>query len=41
LKTVYRIAWAEEDLQDNTELAAMREEQRLLLEKHARHGYNR
>ena len=41
LKTIYRLAWAEEDLQDDTELAAMREEQRLLLEKHARQGYNR
>lgn len=41
LKTIYRLAWAEEDLSDDQELADMREEQRLLLEKHAGAGYER
>ena len=41
LKTIYRLAWAEEDLADDAELAAMREEQRLLIEKHGGPGYER
>jgi len=40
LKTIYRLAWAEEDLADDAELAAMREEQRMLLEKHAGPGHS-
>jgi hypothetical protein len=41
LKTIYRLAWAEEDLADDAELTAMREEQRFLIEKHGGPGYER
>ena len=41
LKSLYRLAWAEEDLSDDAELSAMRDEQRLLIEKHAGPGYQR
>ena len=41
LKTIYRLAWAEEELSDDAEFSAMREEQQLLIEKHAGAGYQR
>lgn len=39
LKTVYRIAYEDEDLSTDTELAAIREEQKFMLEKYAGAGY--
>jgi len=39
LKTVYRIAYEDEDLSTDTELAAIREEQKFILEKYAGPGY--
>jgi hypothetical protein len=41
LKTIYRLAWAEEDLADDPELIAMREEQRLLVTKPTGPDYQR
>lgn len=40
LKTVYRIAYEEEDLSGDAELAAIRDEQKLMLEKYAGPGSN-
>jgi hypothetical protein len=40
LKTVYRIAYEEEDLNGDAELAAIRDEQKLMLEKYAGPGSN-
>jgi len=39
LKTVYRIAYEDEDLSTDTELAAIRAEQKLMLDKYAGPGY--
>lgn len=40
LKSVYRLAYEEESLHEDAELAAIREEQKFMLEKHIQPGSN-